>query len=333
MSLNLNQLRREARSIRQLVTLGSLVTAVGGACAARLILGWDWPPVLSLRHSGHRHGGRPSSTRCSVVSASTASSRPCSRRRASSAMRSAPSLQSLLWRSCSARVAKGVASSLGGFFYRFGLGAAFGLGAGLLIAALVRSDRWIPHEHRNTFTLGLVLASYQLSEALMHESGIVTVTIAGFTLGNTSAAKELRSIREFKEELTVMFIGMLFVLLAADVRLSEVQALGWRGLLTVAALMFVVRPMNIAVGTWRAGFNWPRARVPLLDGSSRHRRGCRRLALRLRDESCRYRRRQVSASPRLSRHCRDRDATGPQRWPGRAPAASASARAERFRHF
>jgi hypothetical protein len=44
-------------------------------------------------------------------------------------------------------------------------------------------------------------------------------------------------------------IGMLFVLLAADVRLSEVQALGIAGGLTVAALMFVVRPLNVLIST------------------------------------------------------------------------------------
>ncbi len=51
----------------------------------------------------------------------------------------------------------------------------------------------------------------------------------------------------------MMLIGMLFVLLAADVRLEEVRSLGWRGAATVALLMLVVRPLNIAVGTWGSG--------------------------------------------------------------------------------
>src|ERR1700727_405937 len=46
MNLELRRLRREARSIRQLVTLGALVTAAGGAAAAHLVLGWS--PRLSL---------------------------------------------------------------------------------------------------------------------------------------------------------------------------------------------------------------------------------------------------------------------------------------------
>ena len=51
----------------------------------------------------------------------------------------------------------------------------------------------------------------------------------------------------------MLLIGMLFVLLAADVRMEEVRALGWRGAATVAVLMFLVRPLNILAGTWGSG--------------------------------------------------------------------------------
>jgi Trk K+ transport system NAD-binding subunit len=49
---------------------------------------------------------------------------------------------------------------------------------------------------------------------------------------------------------------MLFVLLAADTRVQEVLDLGVPGLLTVAALMFVVRPLNVVVGTWGSDLTW-----------------------------------------------------------------------------
>jgi hypothetical protein len=60
---------------------------------------------------------------------------------------------------------------------------------------------------------------------------------------------------EFKEQLTVMLIGMLFVLLAADVRIESVRELGWPGAITVAVLMFIVRPLNVAAST--AGSKMP----------------------------------------------------------------------------
>jgi hypothetical protein len=53
-----------------------------------------------------------------------------------------------------------------------------------------------------------------------------------------------------------MLIGMLFVLLAAGVRLQDVRDLGWLGVLSVAVLMFVIRPLNVAVSTWNADLTW-----------------------------------------------------------------------------
>jgi Trk K+ transport system NAD-binding subunit len=46
-----------------------------------------------------------------------------------------------------------------------------------------------------------------------------------------------------------MLVAMLFVLLAADVRLADVLDLGWGGVGTIALLMFVVRPLGVAVCT------------------------------------------------------------------------------------
>ena len=39
------------------------------------------------------------------------------------------------------------------------------------------------------------------------------------------------------------------LLLAADVGIGDVRRLGWPGLATVAALVFLVRPLNVAAGT------------------------------------------------------------------------------------
>ncbi len=64
-----------------------------------------------------------------------------------------------------------------------------------------------------------------------------------------------QELKEFKEQLAVMLVGLLFVLLAADVRLGQVTSLGWRGLAMVAVLLFVVRPLDVAVSTWRSGLS------------------------------------------------------------------------------
>ena len=126
---------------------------------------------------------------------------------------------------------------------------------GLLLAFLLRIKRLIPEGLENVFALSAALVLFQLSDSVRPESGIVAVIVAGLVVAN-GESHALDGLRDFKEQLTVLLIGMLFVLLAADVRLEEVRALGWPGVLTVAALMLVVRPLNVAVGTWGSGFGW-----------------------------------------------------------------------------
>ena len=46
MGLDLKRLRREAPVIRRLIVVGGLVTAVGTALAARLIMGWPWTVAI-----------------------------------------------------------------------------------------------------------------------------------------------------------------------------------------------------------------------------------------------------------------------------------------------
>jgi len=72
--------------------------------------------------------------------------------------------------------------------------------------------------------------------------------IAGLVVGNLRVHR-MSELVEFKEQLTVLVIGTLFVLLAADVRLADVFALGWPALAVVAALSLVVRPISVALCT------------------------------------------------------------------------------------
>jgi hypothetical protein len=133
--------------------------------------------------------------------------------------------------------------------WSLGAGLAMGLAGGAVLALLLRYRKVVPDGLENVFTLSLVLALFQASDFFVAESGIMAAAAAGMVVGNVRTRVQ-RDLLEFKEQLTVMFIGMLFVLLAADVRVEEVRALGWPGLATVALLMFLVRPLNILVSTF-----------------------------------------------------------------------------------
>jgi len=131
------------------------------------------------------------------------------------------------------------------------VGSLLGIIGGFIMAWLLGIRKLVPEGLENVFTLSLVFALFQISNALSHESGIVAVTIAGMVVGNRKTIVR-RELMEFKEQLTVMLIGMLFILLAADVRLNAVMSLGMGGFYTVLILMFVIRPLNIFFGTFNS---------------------------------------------------------------------------------
>jgi hypothetical protein len=125
-----------------------------------------------------------------------------------------------------------------------GGGAGIGLIGGAILALLLKPRRLIPEGFENVFTLAWVIALFQSSEAILPESGLAVAVAAGMAVANIGT-RVTSALAEFKEQLTVLLIGLLFVLLAADVRLAHVQSLGLPALATVGALMFIVRPVQV----------------------------------------------------------------------------------------
>ncbi len=252
MNLNLKRLRRQAMVIRRLLTLGASVTAVGGALVARWLMHWPWttsflfgtliivtgPTVITplLRRIKVRHKVQTVLEAEGVLID------------AIGAVAAVMALEIVL--SFADTQAEGVSRQAALLLIsRLSFGFVCGLLGGLAIALLLRMKEVVPRGLENVFTLSLVLALFQLSEVALPQSGIMTVTIAGMVVGNMRTRVQ-RDLQEFKEQLTVMLIGMLFILLAAGVRLRDVQELGWQGVTAVLALMFVVRPLSIFLSTW-----------------------------------------------------------------------------------
>lgn len=134
-------------------------------------------------------------------------------------------------------------------------------GAGLLTGwltstLLVESFRrfWVPDYLQNPITLLYVIATFAGAELLHNEAGLVSVTVMGMILANQKKV-DLHRIIEFKESLTVVLIGSLFILLSARVPLQQLQSLGWRGLVFAAALIVVVRPLSVWLSTIGSGLS------------------------------------------------------------------------------
>ncbi|HSH49036.1 MAG TPA: sodium:proton antiporter [Halomonas sp.] len=116
--------------------------------------------------------------------------------------------------------------------------------ARLLVAALHRG--YVPEYLKASVMIVFVIVTYALPNAYLHESGLLAVTIMGVVIGNSSLAS-LDEIRRFKENITIMLVSGVFILLAANMDLTTLLALGWRELLFVATVLLAVRPLAVMV--------------------------------------------------------------------------------------
>jgi NhaP-type Na+/H+ or K+/H+ antiporter len=149
-------------------------------------------------------------------------------------------------------------SFIKGFYHiisRLAIGALLGVAGGYLLTILFRFRNLIPDGLENVFILSWVIALFQISNTISPESGIAAVTIAGMTIGNSKTYIQ-QDLLEFKEQLTVLMIGMLFILLSADVRIEQIYGLGFPGLLTVILLIAVIRPVSVFIGTRKSGLDF-----------------------------------------------------------------------------
>lgn len=128
----------------------------------------------------------------------------------------------------------------------FGIGAATGY-----ILGIALRKNWIPYYLQNTAVLTLMLGSFAISNFFAHESGLLTVTIAGMILANMRNVN-VDGILEFKETLSVLLISALFILLATRIEFSAIQSLGWGALVVIAVVMFVARPISVFISSFGA---------------------------------------------------------------------------------
>jgi len=250
LNLQIAQLRREQTSIRRLVTWGALVTVLGASLAVRHLLGWDWALALLF-------GSLVIVTGPTVVGPLIAELRLKSR------VATVLEAEGVLIDPIGALVAVltltlvlspdlgSLADAGVDLLVRLSFGALAGSAAGLLLAGALRVRRLVPEGLENIFSLAVVLLLFQGCEQVISHSGILAVTVAGVVVGNLPTAVS-RELREFKDQLTVMLIGLLFVMLAADVRHEQVAELGLPGILVVVALVLIVRPLGVWVSTYRS---------------------------------------------------------------------------------
>ncbi|MGF1569800.1 MAG: cation:proton antiporter [Nodosilinea sp.] len=144
---------------------------------------------------------------------------------------------------------------IGGLVVRLGLGTLIGAVGGGAIGLFLKRVDFLSEDLRNLMVLAGLWGIFGLAQSIRSESGLMAAVVAGLVVRALSVPDE-RLLLRFKGQLTVLAVSVLFILLAADLSIASLFALGWGAVLTVVVLMAVVRPVNIWVCTRSSDLNW-----------------------------------------------------------------------------
>ena len=162
-----------------------------------------------------------------------------------------------------AKVDRGVA----GFLLSIVIGAGFGLVGAVLVLVWVR---WFKPNQSQAVpgVLMFVVAMVVAADLLRDDTGLITGLVIGAILVNRpprgieprglaiQRAKLLRAWRERIATLTTFLIGMLFIILSARVTPHQIAGIGWISIAFIAVLVFVGRPLAVALSTAGSSLHW-----------------------------------------------------------------------------
>lgn len=135
-----------------------------------------------------------------------------------------------------------------------GIAAALGLVVPFGIRTLFRRDL-APEYLKTPILLAGALGVYAAGEAVQPETGLIGATLFGVVLANIDVTG-LQELRRFKEALTVFLVSGLFILLTANIDRQTVLMLSWPIAATTLAILFVARPLAIALAMIGAKVSW-----------------------------------------------------------------------------
>jgi NhaP-type Na+/H+ or K+/H+ antiporter len=136
------------------------------------------------------------------------------------------------------------------FLSRFGIGIAAGIvSAGIVYVVLVRdlAPGNSPQVSRFLF-VSAALGAFAMAEAVAAEAGIAAAATSGILLGNAPLPHR-ETMEEFGRDVTLLVLAFVFISLAAFIKPDAIRQLGLSGVALVVAVVLVIRPLAVFVGT------------------------------------------------------------------------------------
>ena len=247
LTLKLSELKEIGTTVRNLVTIGALITWVITSVIAHLAIGFDYDMAFLF-------GAMVVVTGPTVIVPMLRTVRPV--KRVADILRwegiiidpIGALLAVLAFDFYIASQSSDVFIDILALFLKvIGIGVGVGIVFGFGLSHILRKH-WLPEYLRSPFTLLMVFVAFALSETMLHESGLLAVTIFGMIVANQRGV-DVDDILDFKESLSLLLISGLFIVLAARIDLAGFVAVGWGSILVVAGIILIARPISVFVSS------------------------------------------------------------------------------------
>jgi len=130
-------------------------------------------------------------------------------------------------------------------------GFTFGFTFAHALAFSIKKN-FIPHYLLNVASLSIVLLVFVVSDVFAHESGLLAVVVMGMVLGNMNLPN-IKELLYFKESLSVLLISILFILLAANINMSDLKLIySWRTAALFGIIIFAIRPLGVFLSSYKS---------------------------------------------------------------------------------
>ena len=121
--------------------------------------------------------------------------------------------------------------------------SVLGIASGWAISESFRRA-WVPEYMKVPVLFTLLLGVFALSDTVLHESGLLAVTVMGIWIANADLPS-YTELRRFKEHATILLVSGVFILLAANMKFEALALLNWQAAVFVAVVILLVRPLTV----------------------------------------------------------------------------------------
>ncbi|MFN5657984.1 MAG: cation:proton antiporter [Pseudanabaena sp.] len=253
LNLKLKELGKVSASLRNLITVGTLITLIGGGIAAYWLSEFPW--TIAFLYAALVVVTGPTVINPIVEEVGLD-------RRLATILEGEGVLIDAIGSVLAVVVLDVALNPAAGSFevvmdlgLRLGVGGTVGAIAGWLLGRFLQRATFLAEDTKSAVVVAAVLALFGLAQEIQSESGLTAVVVMGIIL-RASEIPNSRALLKFKSQLVALIVSVLFILLSANLSIPSIFALGWGGVQTVLFMMLIVRPINVIVSTWNSSFTW-----------------------------------------------------------------------------